>query len=92
MNACHWKHNKQASKKAGYKLETIWPLKEVQRANCEDRQYPLPTVYECEIQDLHSTIQSIYSPVYTRLLTRVGIRVKLIRVRVDTPNPDSNPG
>ena len=32
------------------------------------------------------------SPVYTRLLTRVGIRVKLIRVRVDTPNPDSNPG
>ena len=36
----------------------------------------------------HSKV--FYSPVYMSLLTRVGIQVKLIRVRVDTPNPDSN--
>ena len=34
---------------------------------------------------------NVLSPVYTSLLTRVGIRVKLIRVHVDTPNTDSNP-
>ena len=40
----------------------------------------------------HKLVNEYISPVYTRLLTRVGIRVKLIRVHVDTPNPDSNPG
>ncbi len=43
-------------------------------------------IYKYPCMDIY-----IYSPVYTRPLIRVGIRIKPNRIRVNGPYPGSNP-